>query len=45
MLNWRYWIVYDEKDIDDSLFKDYNPNLDSEEYEAVKFMKDNKYMN
>ncbi len=44
MFNWRYWIVYDRKDVDSSLFLDYSPDITSEEYDAVKFMKDKWFM-
>lgn len=41
MISWRYWIVYDKKDIvTPSLFEDYYKEKDSEEYIAVKFLKD-----
>ena len=41
---WRFWILYDHKDVDNALFFDYAPDINSEEYEAVKWMKDNEYM-
>lgn len=44
MLNWRYWIVYDYKDMNDKLYDDYAPWIWTEEYDAVKFMKDKWYM-
>jgi len=42
MLNWRYWLVYDKKDIvTPALFEDYYKEKDTEEYKAVKRCKDN----
>lgn len=41
VVNRRYWIVYDKKDITTPpLFDDYHKDKDTEEYKAVKLMKD-----
>jgi len=44
MVTWRYWVVYDKVNDEKKLFLDYNPDIWSEEYDAVKFMKDKWYM-
>lgn len=42
MLNWRYWLVYDKKDIVvEPLFEDYYKDENTEEYKAVKWCKEN----
>lgn len=41
-LSWRYRIIYDKKDIKpEALYPDFNPNVWTEAYEAVKWAKDN----
>jgi len=45
MLAWRYRITYDKKDIvADKLFDDYYADENSEDYKAMKFMKDKWFL-
>ena len=42
MISWRYWITYDKKDItNEKLFDDFYAEENSEDYKAMKWMKEN----